>query len=181
MKRFLLSLIVCLSALSFAKADGASNFYFYGIDFSMTKVVGASETPAEFAKAFSGINSLMMKEQKKYDLSYKVGHRVFNKVDFMIEQSITNDYSNLIAYSMEMPEYSPEELVTSYPISEKEGTGYVLVAKVLDKLEGMAYYDFVEFDIASRKVLSVKAEMASPFGFGLRNYWAGSVHGVIKK
>ena len=39
---------------------------FYGIDFSMASVVGASESAEEFIEAFSGINQLLLSEPDKY-------------------------------------------------------------------------------------------------------------------
>jgi len=39
----------------------------------------------------------------------------------------------------------------------------------------------IAFDIATRKILSKREVSGKAGGFGLRNYWAGSVYNIIKK
>ena len=41
-------------------------------------------------------------------------------------------------------------------------------------------YDLVVFDIASREVIMHKMVAGEARGFGLRNYWAGSIYDIIK-
>ena len=59
--------------------------------------------------------------------------------------------------------------------------GLVLIATTLDKGNGIGYYTAVLFDPATQEVLLQMDMAGKPGGFGLRNYWAGSVYNALKK
>lgn len=73
MKRFFMTLaalvgIACLAlnAQDTKSLEKYSSVKFYGIDFSLAKVTGVTETPAEFIAAFREIDKLMLSEEDKY-------------------------------------------------------------------------------------------------------------------
>ena len=59
--------------------------------------------------------------------------------------------------------------------------GLVLVATTLDKGNGLGYYTAVLFDPATHEIITQMDMVGKPGGFGLRNYWAGSVYNALKK
>ena len=59
--------------------------------------------------------------------------------------------------------------------------GLVLIATTLDKGNGIGYYTAVLFDPATQEVILQMDMAGKPGGFGLRNYWAGSVYNALKK
>ena len=63
---------------------------------------------------------------------------------------------------------------------QTEGVGVVLVAKLLNKPMSKATYELITFDISTREILSKREVSGKAGGFGLRNYWAGSVYNIIK-
>ena len=73
MKRFFMTLAlmvgIACSAINAQETKELSDYTsvkFYGIDFSLAKVTGVTETPAEFIAAFREIDKLMLSEEDKY-------------------------------------------------------------------------------------------------------------------
>ena len=52
-----------------------------------------------------------------------------------------------------------------------------MVAMLLNKADARATYQIVFFNTKTREILT----NGKARGFGLRNYWAGSVHSAMKK
>ncbi|MBL7931607.1 MAG: hypothetical protein JNL60_06890 [Bacteroidia bacterium] len=71
-------------------------------------------------------------------------------------------------------------MVKAYPEGDKkEGLGLVFIVESFDKSYHRGNYWIVFFDIQSRKILFSDYCSGSPSGFGLRNYWAGSLKHVL--
>ena len=51
---------------------------------------------------------------------------------------------------------------------------------MMNKPQNRAYYELITFNIATREILSQKEVNGKAGGFGLRNFWAGSIYSVIK-
>ena len=64
---------------------------------------------------------------------------------------------------------------------EQANEALVLIATTLDKGNGIGYYTAVLFDPATQEVILQMDMAGKPGGFGLRNYWAGSVYNALKK
>jgi hypothetical protein len=82
------------------------------------------------------------------------------------------------------PNYSEkdiEDFISSYQIENGEGIGMLLVAESLNKNAQEAYYHFVAINMATKEILIHERLRGEPSGFGLRNYWAGSIYSVIKE
>ena len=73
-----------------------------------------------------------------------------------------------------------KELRKMNNLSQKEGVGVVLIAKLLNKPLEKAIYDLVIFDISTRNILYIKEVVGEASGFGLRNYWAGSIYDILR-
>ena len=56
----------------------------------------------------------------------------------------------------------------------------MLIAESLNKIMAEAWYHFVAIDMATGKVILHERLRGQPQGFGLRNYWANSIHTVIR-
>ena len=85
----------------------------------------------------------------------------------------SNDYS--------LSEDDVKTLLKKLDTSSDKGYGAVLFAGLLNKGKPEATYDVVIFDIASKKILIQKKITSKARGFGLRNFWAFSVHGTLKQ
>lgn len=178
MKRLalLLALVVCSVSSSWAQNK---NCYVYGVDFSHAKVYAAEESVQDFARAFEAINLLLVTESSKYNFNTFCGCSVTLVLDPMMRHISSTDFSNLKTYQKNSPEIDYAKCIKEYVLPQKEGVGLVLIAKFLDKLEDTAYYDLVLFDIATREVELQKLVFGKAGGFGLRNYWAGSIHDIL--
>jgi hypothetical protein len=73
-------------------------------------------------------------------------------------------------------------MVKAYPEGDKkEGLGLVFIVESFDKSYRKGNYWIVFFDIRSRKILLSDYCSGAPVGFGLRNYWAGSLKHVLNE
>lgn len=179
MKKVLL-LTMCLLGLFTVNAQTKNNFYLYGVDFTHAKVYAALESLEEFAQAFEGINMLLVTEPEKYDFSRMLNKRVDLEIEPMLDIVSSCDYSDLKILDDDVEDLDCSAIVKSYVLEQTEGTGIVMIAKLLSKPEGQASYELVVFDIASREILSQKEVIGKAKGFGLRNYWAGSIYSVLR-
>ena len=187
MKKVASLAVVLLMALGAAaqpqRIREASSLNYYGIDFSSAKVI-ANESAYDFIDVFRRINQLVVVESEKYDLK-KAFRKEIGKVDLsvvgalneMIDPGTLKEYGGIYRLS-------PETIagkVAEYRIPDKEGIGVVLIAEQLDKSSGAATYHVVFFDLATREIVLSKWVAGKAGGFGLRNYWAGSVYRVLSK
>jgi len=181
MKKLFALAVATLAAATLSAQSGAVNYY--GIDFSRTRAFGAAEAGFQFKDAFTKINSLVIAEWGKYapskflDMEVAVRDispttRANNTVDVM---KIDTDLFN---YSLS--EEAVAEMVAAYDIAESAGTGFVIVAELLDKSTTTGSYRLVWFDVASREVIKSVPVSGRAQGFGLRNYWAGSLHNALR-
>ncbi len=178
MKRLIL---LALCAFGFLSLNAQDRYFVYGVDYSVAKVYGAEESASDFKDAFIGINKLLVDEAKKYDFSKVVGTRVFVKVDPMIRKLSNIRFSNLISGNPYYDNINYSSIINRYKLAETKGVGVVMIAKILNKKDNEGVYQLILFDIASRKILAQKEVKGKPKGFGLRNFWAGSVYDAIKK
>ncbi len=69
----------------------------------------------------------------------------------------------------------------SYDLEGKTGVGIVMVAESLNKTTERAVYHIVALNMETKEILFSERIMSRPSGFGLRNYWGGSIHDAIEK
>jgi hypothetical protein len=186
-KTVLLLLAACVSMITNAQQEDLKEIReltFFGVDFSLAKVYGATETPREFLVAFEGINDLLRKEERKYDPSKLFGKKnivttlsmAYDLINEINEDDIKTDRNDYILTREDI-----KEQVRSYNTGDETGYGAILIAGLLNKGKKEAVYDIVVFDIETRGIITDKKITAKAGGIGLRNYWAGSVHRVMEK
>lgn len=201
MKKTLLVLLCMISAIALNAQTNKSTNYVYGVDYTHTKVFAANESIDDFAKAFHGINMLLVTEPEKYDFSRIIANSIMEslgvtepeKYDFskmlnervnviiepMLKMTSECLYEDMLTWNNLYDQPNCAEIVKNYELPQTEGTGVVLIAKFLDKSLDYALYDFITFDIATREILTQKEVKGKTGGFGLRNYWARTVYNVI--
>ena len=180
----LLSIALCLIAVSGFAQKGKTKMAadFYGVDYSCVSVVGANEQPAEFIKAFEAINRLFLSEPKKYDVAGFTGIDILST---NVEQA--NEALGGLAAEQFTPRSTKADIAAQLPgilaryDNGSGNKGLVLIATTLDKGNGIGYYTAVLFDPATQEVILQMDMAGKPGGFGLRNYWAGSVYNALKK
>ncbi|MFI3333108.1 MAG: hypothetical protein SNI51_08740 [Rikenellaceae bacterium] len=74
---------------------------------------------------------------------------------------------------------SIESVVASYP--EIKGTALLLIARELNKAKAIGQYDIVVFNGQTKEILKIDSFVGDAGGFGLRNFWAGSIYKGLEK
>ena len=167
----LLSIALCLIAVSGFAQKGKTKMAadFYGVDYSCVSVVEA-------------INRLFLSEPKKYDVAGFTGIDILST---NVEQA--NEALGGLAAEQFTPRSTKADIAAQLPgilaryDNGSGNKGLVLIATTLDKGNGIGYYTAVLFDPATQEVILQMDMAGKPGGFGLRNYWAGSVYNALKK
>lgn len=179
---FLITSVICYGQTKDFLKD-VSSINFYGVDYSAVKVFGASETPAEFKIAFDKINQLFITEAKKYDvgktLKIKVNEISLNAVN-KVNAEIDPEQLMTTNTSYNLNEEDIKKTIEALPIKQEPGIGLVFIAKFLNKAEMYGSYQAVFFNTETKEIIKDYATGGKAKGFGLRNYWAGSIYKVIK-
>ena len=189
MRKILFTLCMLLSGIfAYGQSEDdlrmISSFKFYGIDFSEVKVYAADETPDEFVDVFGRINKLMLTESDKYleTLKNRLGkYSMKTDITPSLDAIKEIDKDNLILFS-EVDSFTEEqlaEIVKKLNIKDETGTGLVMIANRLDKSRAIGVFNFVFFDVSTRNILFSWEASGRAGGFGLRNYWAGSVYNAF--
>ena len=160
----------------------------YGLDFSQAQFVEVvdSEDGEEIKdKWIPSWNDLIIRESKKFDMG-----------KFFKKKTVVNDLAAVKAVNQSIDEtkiivdsstpFDDSEKTIASAISEyeggkqTEGLGLVFIVEYFDKssLEGAFYVVF--FDISSKKTLLSKRMIQPPAGFGVRNYWAGTIYNSLR-
>lgn len=189
MKHLLVLLFLASSLLCFGQdkkdIQNLSPVTFYGVDFSQAKVFGAKDSGQQFWATYPDINKLFITEPKKYDIGKRLDVEVaVTSLEAVNEANKKVNPDNIITTdnTYTLTEQQIAEVIKALPIlSQEEKTGLVMVAMLLNKAEQRATYQVVFFNTKTREIIFSRPTNGKAFGFGLRNYWAGSVHSAIKK
>ncbi len=162
-----------------------------GVDFSHVKLIGdfsqiygAGEKSTNQIKDvyFDAWNEIILDEREKYDVKGMIERdEIFYDVDMINKINSEAEIDNL--ESLNVPHYTDQDIegfVSEYPIEGKSGIGILFLAECLNKSSQIAYYHFVALNMQNGNVIFQERLQGSPGGFGLRNYWAGSIYDVIK-
>lgn len=188
-------LFACVAMLLSAAVSGAQDMqvirdtddlYFYGVDFSAAKIIGAEESPAEFRDMFYDINYLFISEREKYviPLQKKLQHTFSDiDIDAVKENNASAEDDEMIAHASpkDMTEEQLHQQVLMNDIPEKEGVGLLIVCSELNKTDELGHYYYVFFDNSTFEVKTVGAYSGKAAGFGLRNYWASTLYRTYKE
>ena len=142
---------------------------------------GKTKMAADFY-GVEAINRLFLSEPKKYDVAGFTGIDILST---SVEQA--NEALGGLAAEQFTPRSTKADIAAQLPgilaryDNGSGNKGLVLIATTLDKGNGIGYYTAVLFDPATQEVILQMDMAGKPGGFGLRNYWAGSVYNALKK
>lgn len=186
MKKTILLLLILVTT-AFAQAQEGekdmNRVCVYGVDYSLAKVYGSDELPGEIISAYNRINRLLISEGSKYN----VGKYLKKKVD-KIDLATVEKHNNAVSQNdlmtgnadYEVPFDEIEKLVKDFNAGDYHGYGFLMIAHLLNKPDRKASYTVVLFDTDTKEIVKSSIMYGKGKGFGLRNYWANSVHDVIK-
>jgi hypothetical protein len=177
-----------LSASAFFNNESLPTTYL-GIDFTLAKLINDETSNAKTIQStqFNGINDLIVKEFKKYDVQ-EAYHRSNWTVDLK-EVEDRNDKANpdqlKSSNEADLTRLKPEDidhLVKNFNYGAHTGYGVLLVMEGMSKTGKLCAIWFTLIDTDSKKVLTaarVGGKLGS--GFGFRNYWASAIKNAISQ
>jgi|SRR5450755_1466423 len=177
-----------LSAKAFFSSDSVPAVYL-GIDFTLAKLINDEVSNAKTIQLeqFNGINDLVVKENKKYDVQESY-HRINWTVDLKeVEERNDKANPNLLKSSNDSDLYrlntgDIDKLVNNFNYGTHHGYGVLLIMEAMSKSKKMATIWFTLIDMDAKKVLKtemVEGKLGS--GFGFRNYWSSAIKNAINE
>lgn len=188
----LVSLLLTLTSWGQTNPFEASEVYWYGLDFTKSKMVGSFSQVGDAGVKngfdirniyFRSWNRTIVSESEKYTLD-----KFFNvsKVNYALSvtEAVNQDMDAaklmlLDTYSKELSADDLQNCVNQYKIDQQSGIGIVFIIEKFDRYEEKGVMHIVYFDIATKKVLFMKRMSGEPKGIGLNNYWIRSVYNVM--
>ncbi len=156
-----------------------------GLDFSEAKLVSTVDfAEVERDPNFMIVkwNNLIEQERDKFDLGKALGVKgVMNNTSLIraANEGITAD-DILSREAGTLAKSKVPDMVKDYKF-EGEGVGVVFIVSTYNKPELMAEYYVTFFNMATKEVLHSERVLGKPQGFGIRNFWAGSVNDALKQ
>jgi hypothetical protein len=188
--------LACLMMATFVKAQSTQDVFdpekkitWLGLDFTAAVFIGDRErfgSAADTRYLLEAWNSLVINEAQKYDIGKAFNkYNVDNAVDITksrnAEFDISQVYSDNTADHFRLKPSDIPEIVKTYDFKNLHGMGLMFIIESFNKLnnEGAMWITFIDMD--SKKVVLTEKMVAPPGGFGLRNYWAGSIYKVLEQ
>ena len=189
-----IALLILISSTAFAqtKSDVFKEdvpVTWLGLDFTSTKLIGDREkfgSESDLRHLLDAWNDLIVKEPDKYDIAKAIDRKkVENVIEVTKEHNAELDVMSM--FSDDVKDYIHVKvsdvggIVSGYDFKGKSGIGLMFVVESFNKLneEGSIWVTFVNME--SKEVLFTERLVNKPGGFGMRNFWAGCVYGVITK
>jgi hypothetical protein len=189
---FMLSILFSFPAVSQDKADvfnPNTEITWLGLDFTGAKFIGDRErlgSESDIRHLIDAINELMIKEADKYNVAAAIqSKKVENAIEVTNEHNAELDVLTMISSEgkdhIHLNPSEVEAIIAGYDFKGKSGIGLIFNVESFNKLieEGSFWITFV--NMSNKEVLFTERLTAPPSGFGMRNFWAGSVNGVLAK
>ncbi|MCW3806045.1 hypothetical protein [Plebeiibacterium marinum] len=167
-------------------------YVWLGVDYSKVKLIGdfyavnmGAENPKNFIKDryFKAWNDLIKYERQKFSVE-KMLRKSSVTYDLRMMEAVnkTGSYESLEAETgVNLSADVLSQILSGYQIDYTDGIGIVIVAEYMDKAYVQASYVLEIFNIATREKLIEERFITKPVGFGVRNYWAGSLYYIFKE
>jgi hypothetical protein len=176
------------SAKTFFGSDTVTATYL-GLDFTLAKLINdeASVATTIQSQQFNGINQLIVKENKKYDVqeAYRRQNWVVNLKEVEARNMKANPDQLMSTNEADLTRLNKsdiENLVSKFDFGNQKGYGILLVVEGMSKSGKMATVWFTLVSMGDAKVLvtqRVDGKLGS--GFGFRNYWASAIKNAISE
>jgi len=195
-KRVSLFLLLSMTLVSFVNAQTKSDVFrkevavtWLGLDFTNAKLIGDRERfggESDVRHLMEAWNGLILAEPEKFDVAKAIGRsKLENAVEVTNEHNAELDVMSMFSESendhLHVKPSDVEQIVGDYDFKGKSGIGLMFVVESFNKIneEGSLYVTFINMD--SKEVIFTERMVAEPKGFGMRNFWAGAVYGIITK
>jgi hypothetical protein len=168
--------------------DGKTKIVFLGLDFTQAKFIGEEgfKDPYKLKTYYlSNWNALLEEEYAKYNLplnSLKARHYETNTSDLMVLNDEIEDIEDaIINGSHYIDDKDVQKSVRKYKLSDNKGIGVSFVVESFNiSLEkAIIWVTFV--NMSNGTLLYTERMEGKAEGFGLRNFWAGSIYDIIEQ
>lgn len=189
---FVVSILLASSSFAQNKSDvfdPNTEITWLGLDFSGAKFIGDRErlgSESDLHHLLDALNELMVKEADKFNVAAALKRKtVENATDVTTDHNAGLDVLSMISSEgkdhVHLNPGAIDEIISGYDFKGKSGIGMMLNVESFNKLieEGSFWVTFV--NMGTQEVLLTERLTAPPSGFGMRNFWAGSVNGVLTK
>jgi len=175
-----------LSTRAFFSTDSIPAVYL-GIDFTLAKLINDDASDAKIIQSqqFNGINDLIVKEYKKYDVQ-----KAYHRTNWIVDLKEVEDRNQKVnpdqlkstndADMTRLNAGDIDKLVNNFNYGSHRGYGVLLIVEGMDKTKKLATLWFTLINMDSKTVLTterVNGKLGS--GFGFRNYWASAIKNAI--
>lgn len=188
---FLLLLSVLPSAFSQVSKENVyergTKTVWLGLDFSRFKFKGEEAGPEKVKEHTVKWNSLILKEDEKYDLEdFFQKEKVTRNIDPTLKTNEELEESELMAESVagthRLEEESLKKAVKGYAQEGKEGTlGILFVMEEFNKVKEYGTMHVCFINLGTGELLHSRHFNTEPGGFGFRNYWARTYYNAMRK
>jgi len=195
-KNLLFLFIVVIAATINVSAQTKSDIFskdvevtWLGLDFTAARLIGDREkygSESDVKHLMTAWNELILNEPDKYNVAKAIGRsKVTNSIEAVNDRNAEVDVQTM--FSDDQKDYlhikagDVDGIIADYDFKGKTGIGLVFIVESFSKpaVEGSMYVTFV--NMGSKEILLSERLTGEPKGFGMRNYWAGAVYGVLTK
>ena len=178
--------MLCFPLKADNPSQGSDDLVWCGIDYTLVKFIGSADQFNDLPKIqsyyFRAWNEIIQAEAGKYDLNtaFSVATVHYN-MENTILRSQERDMNGIIQfepYSIDEEQVKNVVMLNSDPSTDKVGAMFVM--ETLNKTEAISTMWLAVFNLASGEVLYTRRYSGEVGGFGFRNYYARSLHNVIK-
>jgi len=168
--------------------DPSIKITWLGLDFTDAKFIGDRErygSESDFRRLIEAWNTLIITEKDKYNIATatqraKVEYATDVTTEHNVELDVLPMYTDAEKEYLHLSRDRVSEIVAEYDFKGLSGVGLMFNIESFSKLhvEAAMWITFVSMD--TKEVLFTERLTAPPGGFGMRNYWAGSIATVLQ-
>lgn len=168
--------------------DGKTKVVFLGLDFTQAKFIGQDGFKDAYKlKTYylANWNALLEEEYAKYNLplnALKARHYETNTSSLMVlNDDIKKIEERIINGSYYIDERTVQKSIRKYKYSYNKGIGISFVVESFNKSQEKSVIWVTFINLANNSLLYTERMEGEASGFGLRNYWAGSISDIIEQ
>ena len=186
-------LVTFFSGLSMAQEmqdifDRNTRVVWLGLDFTGAKFIGDRErfgSTSDTQHLIEAWNDLMIKEKEKYDVGLAIDKiKVEDAVEVTKDHNASLDVTEI--FSSDPKDHfhlKPDDIiaiVADYDFKDLTGIGVMFNVESFSKTneESAVWITFINLE--NKEVFFSERLTGKPGGFGMRNYWAGSIYSMLK-
>ncbi len=182
----------CYSQIKTKEIFTSGEMVWYGLDFSNARFIGkfnhdfSHRSISDFelvTKYIPAWNSLIIMEPHNFDLKNTFKKQiVYNDLTAVNARNEAIKQDGILTLNSHFISKSDlNGIIAGYKDGTKtEGLGLTIVVESFDKANRQGNFWIVFFDIKTKLVLLSEHCSGEPVGFGVRNYWAGSLKHVLE-